>query len=161
MTKIGTQVEGMFSRCYCFYKIDKFGIAFMYYEFLNWPCLLDGNLKLSVEVWSCRNPVARVFIFKEKEIWMFSEGWWELFVKATQLLCIGSFFCDMHCFLFCLLVFLSPFKQWVLCVPCLWQGFVTDPSPFSPSHFKILDPLMRIGFLTTEGFSPDLGKKAL
>lgn len=32
-----------------------FRVAFMYYEFLNWQCLLDGNLQLFVEVLSCRN----------------------------------------------------------------------------------------------------------
>lgn len=32
-----------------------FRVAFMYYEFLSWQCLLDGNLQLFVEVLSCRN----------------------------------------------------------------------------------------------------------
>lgn len=137
-----------------------FRVAFMYYEFLNWQCLLDGNLQLLVEVLSCRNCC---YGKKKKKlgILMFSEEGWGMVCKTySETVCCWIMLLRCVLFSFCLLVPLPllPVKRWVGSV-CAWGCVCALWFPFPLSHFKILNPLIRMGF-DHWGFSPRLRKGA-
>lgn len=116
-----------------------FRVAFVYYEFLSWQCLLDGNLQLFVEVVSCRSCRWVFFFFWKWEI-MFSEGWCGIACKTYSTIVHWIILLRYALFSFCFLLFLSHHSQLSsepLCV--LASGRVCD-RPISFSSLTLQNP---------------------
>lgn len=115
-----------------------FRVAFVYYEFLSWQCLLDGNLQLFVEVVSCRSCRWVFFFFLKVRNNVFRGMVWNSLQNLLNNSALDH--TSAICTVFFLFPVISlpplPIKQWAPLCSCLWQGLWQTHLLFLPHTSK-------------------------